>query len=162
MRSALLIPVLALSTACGGSDLEPEAPETTTETPSASEHEGTSHHEGDHHDDKAEGKHDHNFPGAVKTFHDALAPLWHAEANAERVEKVCAAINDLNKLAEGMAAEVPQGVEASAWQAKNEKLDMAVEGVLVACEQDRDVVNNKLKPLHEAFHAAIELLPKTP
>jgi len=143
----------SLLAACGGSDVEPQAP---TAAPQTAPVEATPAEA-----NRGEGEpHEHKFPPAVGAFHDSLAPLWHSDPGADRKAKTCEAIATLSEKAGTMTATVPEGADADAWQERGSGVSAAVEALGATCgDADTAAFDAKFKALHDAFHAAIEILP---
>ena len=71
----------------------------------------------DSHEPAADPAHEHKFEGGVKSFHDVMAPLWHAAKDDARVTNTCAAVADLVAKAGAIEAEpMPAAAtDAAAW-----------------------------------------------
>lgn len=130
--SLLAIGVAVSIAACGGSNAassDPQVPTTTT----GSEHE------------ESGGDHDHHkgLPPALHEFHGVLAPVWHSDAGAVRVEKAC---SNQKALAEKAAATGDAALIA------------AVKELEPACASPgRADVETKLNVVHERFHAVAKV-----
>lgn len=99
------------------------------------------------------------LPAEVTAFHDALAPVWHAEEGQVRRDAACENIHVLDGAADDVEAmSVPEGVDENAWHAATDDLMADVDVVAGACEGDADDVEAKLSEVHDAFHAIVELL----
>lgn len=134
---------------CGSSQAEP----------AHAEGEGHEHAEGHKHAEHGEG-HEHGKPGehpemkgAVKGFHDVLAPAFHMDKGAPRVEKTCGAVASMKEQAKAVAGEA--GDDAAKKRA--EALTASVDGLDKACAASgRPEVEGSLDKVHEAFHAVME------
>jgi hypothetical protein len=138
MKHASLLLLLSLSVACGGSSSPAASPSSTTSS-DAKPTEGAEHKEG-HHGHGHEGKDHHpNLAPPVKEFHGVLAPVWHTQAGAARVEKACSNAKTLAEKA----------------QATGDAELIAAAGALEpACAKDgRPEVEAKLAVVHDRFHA---------
>ncbi|MCA9686934.1 MAG: hypothetical protein KC457_32510 [Myxococcales bacterium] len=104
--------------------------------------------------------HEHDFPGGVKTFHDLLSPLWHAEPGDERTANTCNAVADMLTKAQAVAAEAAPEAASSEddWKARGGELVTAVQGLQAACEGDRAGFDGAFEGVHDAFHALIEVI----
>lgn len=152
MRSFHLYPlVLTLGVfACSKKDSsEPTTPPTDAATPAS----GESHEHG------GEPAHEHHFEGGVKSFHDVMAPLWHAAKDDARVTNTCAAAADLVAKSGAIEAEpVPAAAsDAAAWKTRAAELTAATKDLETTCAGDRKDFDAAFTKAHEAFHALIEL-----
>lgn len=139
MRSPL-IAIVVLTTACAASPSAPTSNAATT----ASEREGRHghHHQGDQH---REGKpHEHReLPPALHDFHGVLAPVWHSEPGATRIEKACASRTSMLERARATG---------------DAELVAAVQALEAACAKDgHPEVELKLAAVHDRFHAAAKI-----
>lgn len=93
----------------------------------------------DHHDE-----HDHEMAGLspeLSSFHDVLAPHWHAAQGQQRMTDTCGVISDLKTKADA---------------AKNPALVDAVAGLATACGgTDLAAFDAAFAKVHESFHAAM-------
>lgn len=149
MTKPLSILVLALALAgCTKKDgAEPTTNPEPAATTDAGEHQG-------------EPAHQHEFEGAVKSYHDVLSPLWHAEAGEQRTNDTCAAAADLVAKAGAIEAEpVPAaaGGKDDAWKANAAALTAASKELQTACAGDRATFDATFGKLHDSFHALIEV-----
>ncbi|MFO0631695.1 MAG: hypothetical protein U0168_02460 [Nannocystaceae bacterium] len=115
------------------------------------------------HDDGAKHEHEHEFTGGVKSFHDTMAPLWHAAKDDARVTNTCAAAADLLAKAGAIETEpMPTAAtDAAAWKTRGGELTAAAQGLQTSCNGDRKDFEAAFTKLHEAFHALIELAGET-
>ncbi|NUO53173.1 MAG: hypothetical protein HOV80_30360 [Polyangiaceae bacterium] len=151
LRSLSVAVGLVLALGCGGSK----------EPAHDASHEGE-HAEGDKHEgEKHEGGHEeggeHHHPkmeGAIKSFHDVLAPVYHADKGPGRVDKACAATTSMKDEAAKVAAE-PKG-DAAAWKTDSDTLTKTVGDLETACKGDKAGVEPALEKVHDAFHALME------
>lgn len=108
--------------------------------------EGHGEHEGHEH-------HEHAMSGAIKSFHDVLAPVYHDAKGPARDDKACAAVASFKEGAKGIGGE-----------AKSDEQKKNAEGVVAAVTELETAcgvkghadVDAKLEKLHGAFHAAME------
>jgi hypothetical protein len=120
------------------------------------------HHEHGHHEHGEHGKHEHpEMTGAIREMHDVLAPLWHAEKNAERETKTCAAIPTFKERAGAIEATVPESAKAkeAAYREAAQGLVKAVGGLETECAKasgGRAEFEAKFHEVHEAFHKVME------
>lgn len=116
--------------------------------------------EGSHdHDHGGEPAHEHQFEGGVKSFHDVMAPLWHAAKDDARVTNTCAAAADLVAKSGAIEAEPTPAAasDAAAWKTRAAELTAATKGLETTCAGDRKDFDAAFTKAHEAFHALIEL-----
>jgi len=152
VRSAPLVLVSALcALGCGGSK-EP-AHDASHEGEEHGEHAEGEKHEG-HEEGHKGGEHHPKMEGAIKSFHDVLAPVYHADKGPGRVEKACAATASMKEEAGKVAAE-PKG-DAAAWKTDSDTLKKTVDDLEAACKGDKAGVEPALEKLHDAFHALME------
>lgn len=151
--SSLVFGLSLVLVACGGSK-EP-AHDASHEDAS---HEGASHEgehgsEGEKHGHVGE-KHHPKMEGAIKSFHDVLAPVYHADKGAGRVDKACAATVTMKDEGAKVAAE-PKG-DAAAWKTDAETLQKSVGDLEIACKGDKAGVEPALEKVHDAFHVLMD------
>lgn len=122
------------------------------------------HHEkghGDHHAGHDKKPHK-EFPATVSTFHDQMAPLWHAAKGDKRTNETCTAVDDLRKAAVAVEADaVPEKAKAKAdeWKAAAKELIAATDNLKVACDQPkRPDFEGTFMKLHHAFHGLVKLV----
>jgi hypothetical protein len=148
MKTPIALVALALTwplVACGPSEPAKSAEGGGHEAQHEHEH-GAGHHEerGDH----------HGAAGAVKAFHDVLAPVYHAEKNPARTEQACGAVPSFKE--RGAAVGTEAGNDAKK-KAAAEALVGAVGNLEKACaESGRAQVDPSLEKVHDAFHAVVE------
>ncbi len=112
-------------------------------------HEGAGHEHGP--------GHEHGEPkmeGALKSLHDVLAPVYHAEKGPGRADKACAATGSIKGEAAKVAAE-PKG-DPAAWKTASDALAKTVGDLEAACKGDKAGVEPALEKVHEAFHVLLE------
>jgi hypothetical protein len=109
--------------------------------------------------DPAAPAHEHHFEAGVKSYHDTLAPLWHAAKDDARVTNTCAAAADLVAKAGAIEAEPAPAAatDAAAWKTRSADLTAATKGLETTCAGDRKDFDAAFTKAHEAFHALIEL-----
>jgi hypothetical protein len=151
--AALFAAASALAAAACG----PSEPAKSADPPPSAEHghDGDGAHEagGERHEGEALGKHG-PMGGAVKSFHDVLAPVYHAQKNADRDAKACGAVPSFKERGNAIGAEV--GADAKKKTAAD-GLTSAIGDLERACaESGRAQVDPKLEKLHDAFHAVME------
>ncbi len=151
-----LLAPLALAAACSLAACGPSEPAKTAEAAPGGEHAGEHHggeHAGEHQGGEHAGKH-HEMGGAVKSFHDVLAPVYHADKNAERNGKACGAVPSFKERGGAVGAEA--GADAKK-KASADALVAAVGDLEKACaEAGQKQVDPSLEKLHDAFHAVME------
>lgn len=145
MNRNILVVLAAFVVACGPSSKEPEH----------AEHE---HAEGEHHGEHGEHGEGHHpkMEGAVKDFHDVVAPIFHGEEkDAARGEKACTAAPSFKEKAAAVQTESASKSEGAKKAAAD--LVAAVTDLESACaaagKPDADA---KFLKLHDAFHAVME------
>lgn len=135
---SFIIPLVVLTAACAASSQPPPAASATT---TASEHAGPPHEKAHH----AHGEgHEHaDLVPALKDFHGVIAPVWHSEPGATRIEKACASTKPMAEKA----------------QATNDaELVAAVAALEGACvKEGRAEVEAKLAAVHDRFHAVAKI-----
>lgn len=117
------------------------------------EHGEHAHDHGGHHEHG--GEHHGPQDGAMKGFHDVLAPVYHMDKGAPRDEKTCGSVAAMKDAAAKVAAE-PKGDPAD-WKAKSDALSQSIAGLEPACAAaGRAEVSAKLEVVHDAFHALMK------
>ncbi|HEU4409996.1 MAG TPA: hypothetical protein VFS43_32375 [Polyangiaceae bacterium] len=153
--TAPLALALALCTAACG----PSEPAKSAEGAPAGEHHEGGHHEGGehgggHHEGGERGGGHHEMGGAVKSFHDVLAPVYHADKNGDRNAKACGAVPTFKERGGAIGAEA--GGDAKK-KASADALVAAVGDLEKACgEGGQKRVDPTLEKVHDAFHAVME------
>ncbi len=143
MTRTLTFALLLAIAACGGKDKGGSG--TTPPAGGAGDH-----RDGDHHAD-GEQMHDELSP-EMKTFHDVLAPLWHADKGAKRSADTCAAVPQLKTNADGIAtATPPVSTNADTWTTGTRALVAAIGELETACKGKADIEAPFAK-VHDAFH----------
>ena len=118
------------------------------------------HKHGDHKhgEGHAEGEghhHDKDMSPPLKSFHDVLAPVYHAEKGPGRVDKTCADAPAMTKGAAAVANE--EGVDhTTARKERDEALTKSVADLETACKGDKAGVEAALEKVHDAFHAFLK------
>jgi len=82
---------------------------------------------------------------AVASFHEVLAPLWHAEEGPQRVTDTCNAVPEMQLRAQAVA-------DANKDQA-SATLVSAVAALGADCAAGRAAFQENFTAVHEAFHA---------
>jgi hypothetical protein len=133
---------LALAAACGSKQPTP-APALHAEPGPAGEHDMH-----DMHEMMA------NMPPEMKTFHDVLAPRWHATKGAQRMQDTCTALPDFHADADALAkATPPRGANADTWTASTRQLVTAVAELDTTCKaNDATSFEVAFQKVHESFH----------
>jgi hypothetical protein len=105
-----------------------------------------------------EGEHDDMSP-ELKKFHDAFAPLFHAEKGAKRTADTCAAVPELTADADAIGkATPPPSANADTWTEGTRGLVAAVGKLADACKaNDAAKFEAAFNGVHDAFHALMEL-----
>ena len=100
------------------------------------------------------------MPPEVKTFHDALAPRWHAEHGPQRISATCAAIPELRAGAEAIAnAAPPAGAPAAPWTEAARGLGDAITALDGTCQAgDPAQFEPAFARVHERFHGLLSAL----
>jgi len=151
MRAIILsaFAVAALSVACGGSEPPPATPSNTTAAPASdkaafagAEASGKGEAATGHSDGKGgQGEHG-KMPPALHEFHEALAPIWHTTAGAERIAKTCGGEKSLRDKAAAVG---------------DAELTANADAVKAACEKSsKTEVEAKLSSMHDRFHKLVE------
>jgi hypothetical protein len=99
------------------------------------------------------------MPPELKTFHDVLAPRWHADKGAQRTADTCAALGDFQSGADAIAkAAAPAGASADTWAAGAKELVTAVAGLRDACahRDQQAAFEDAFAKVHESFHHLLE------
>jgi hypothetical protein len=97
------------------------------------------------------------LPPEVKTFHDALAPRWHAEHGPQRMADTCAAIAELHTDAEAIATSTPPPTATPGdWSANATKLTDAVTALGATCKaSDAAAFEQAFAVVHNDFHGLL-------
>lgn len=109
----------------------------------------------------AHEEHEHDFPASVTSFHDAMSPLWHAEAGETRTQNTCAAVDDMMLKAGAIGeAGVPEKVadHADGWNGATADLLTKLEALKVTCADSPDAFDAGFKEVHEAFHVLVKIV----
>jgi pyruvate dehydrogenase E2 component (dihydrolipoamide acetyltransferase) len=104
--------------------------------------------------------HDHGtgLPPALDQFHGILAPLWHADAGAQRQKDTCAAMPDFQRGADAIAAApVPAGIDAAAWTAAAADLRAKVAATSAQCAAPQAGFDAAFSALHDAYHHIVDV-----
>jgi hypothetical protein len=159
--SAALVVVLAVAViGCGGAATpDPDVP-TQKHDMHAGRMGDTEHGDGD----KGQGGQGDEMdemaalPPEVKTFHDTLAPRWHAEHGAKRMTDTCAAISEFHTGSEAIAAATPPaGVSPASWSASARQLTDAVAALDATCKaSDATAFEPAFATVHKRFHGLLE------
>jgi hypothetical protein len=97
------------------------------------------------------------LPPEVKSFHDTLAPRWHAEHGPQRMTDTCAAIPQLHAGADAIAAATPPNAARSAdWAANAKQLTDAVAALDATCKaSDATAFEQAFAVVHDNFHGVM-------
>ena len=138
MKHGLFL-MFALLIACGGSSTPAASPSSTTGGETGAENkEG---HHGNGHSGK--GGHHEGLSPALNDFHGVIAPVWHAPAGKERIEKACSNSKALVEKAQATG---------------DAELVAAAGAIDPACAKDgRPDVEAKLSAVHDRFHALAKM-----
>jgi hypothetical protein len=133
----IAISLIFVVAACGGAEKKPTTPEG-----------------GDGEDPHAK------LTPELHTFHETLAPRWHAEAGEQRMKDTCGALADFQAQAASVkAAPAKEGVDPAAWTEASTALEASVTGLAGACGgADVAAFDQAFHAVHEAFHRAMELV----
>jgi hypothetical protein len=104
--------------------------------------------------------HDHGtgLPPALDRFHGILAPLWHADAGAQRQKDTCAAMPDFQRGADEIAAApVPAGLDAAAWTSAAADLRAKVAATSAQCAGPQAGFDAAFSALHDAYHHIVDV-----
>jgi hypothetical protein len=135
---SVLITILGFTAACAASSPPPPAagPASTTGSEQTEPTHGPHHKEGKPHEHK-------ELSPALHDFHGVLAPVWHSDAGATRVEKACSGTKPMQEKAKATS---------------DAELIAAVTALEAACAKDgRPEVEAKLAAVHDRFHAVAKL-----
>jgi hypothetical protein len=103
--------------------------------------------------------HDHDeLPAEVKSFHEVLAPRWHADKGDARTQDTCGAVAEFEAKAAAIAAlTTPAGGDAGHWSTSTKELGDAVAALETACQgADPAAFEPAFHRVHEGFHAVME------
>lgn len=146
--------VLGLAVVVVGCGASKESAHDASHHEGEGEHAGGEGHEGGHEHEESGEKHHPEMEGAIKSLHDVLAPVYHADKGPGRVEKACAATTSLKAETTKVAAE-PKG-DAVAWKTDVDSLEKSIGEMETACQGDKTGVEPALEKVHDAFHALME------
>jgi len=151
--------LFGLSMACGGGASEMEH----HPTQGGAEHEGHEGHAGGEGEEHAHP----TLPEAVEAYHSLMAPIWHANDNAEegaapanRGQLACdqaAAFVEHAQSVQSMATPEAAADEAT-WQGAASGLLTASEGLKAECDAGGAEADQRLTEVHDAFHGIVEQL----
>lgn len=132
-----LVLLLVAAAACGGKKSAP-ATDTTAKKMGGDEHA--------------------NMLPEIHTFHEALAPRWHAEKGPKRMADTCGAIGELQADADAIVKLAPPaGTDAAAWGTKTQELAAAVGALDGTCKaNDATAFEPAFERVHNGFHAVME------
>ncbi len=157
MARPRILAVLVISfagLACAKADHATTPP---VEAPAAEGHESSAAEPGA----PAHEEHEHDFPAAVTSFHDAMSPLWHAEAGETRTQDTCAAVDEMivKAGAIGEAGVPPKAADqAEGWNSATADLVTKLEALKASCADSPDTFDAGFKEVHEAFHVLVKLV----
>jgi hypothetical protein len=138
--------------ACGSSSEPAKAPQGKPGEQGHHEGHGDHHHEGH----GQHGGHGHAVEGGTKAFHDVLAPAYHMDKGAPRLDKACAGVPSMQAAHQTLSGE-SKG-DAAKWKAVVDALGASVGALDKACQAaGKPDVDAKLEAVHDAFHAVMEL-----
>jgi hypothetical protein len=143
IRSLLpLVALLLTASACGPATPAADAPAGHAEHDEHAEHE----------------KHHAEMAGPAHDFHEALAPLWHADKWPDRVAKTCAQVTVLrDKAAAIEAGKVPEHADEAGWKADAGALTGAIKALAAECEKEgRPEFEARFAAVHDGFHKLAE------
>lgn len=97
-------------------------------------------------------------PAEIKSFHDTLAPRWHAERSPQRIADTCGAIAEFRTKADAIvAAPAPAGADAAAWTNGGKQLADAVLALEATCKaNDAAAFEPAFEQVHTSFHHVME------
>lgn len=97
------------------------------------------------------------LPPEVQTFHDTLAPRWHAEHGPQRTADTCAAIPQFQTQADAIVkATPPADANPADWSAGARQLGDAVAALGAACKaSDGAAFEQAFALVHERFHGVM-------
>lgn len=148
-----MCPSLGLgSIGCGATDKDAQRPDPAHE---GHDREHGAGHEKEHgEEDKGHEGHHAKMEGAVKAFHDVLAPVFHMEKGLKRVEATCKVSASMKEQAAALQTEA--GADEAA-KKRATKLTSAVIALEKSClDEGRATVEADLHAVHEEFHAVSE------
>jgi hypothetical protein len=133
------IAAFILVAACGGKTVPEKAYDTH------------SHGIGEHHDMEEE----HHGVGVaeIDSFHETLAPVWHAPAGAERTKNACASVPTMKDQAAAIVGRAR--ADHAGWEGNANALAGAVGTMGEACTANVDV-DARFSAVHDAYHALLE------
>jgi hypothetical protein len=119
---------------------------------------GKPHTEPQQHGDEHHDDHHAKLSPELVSFHDVLAPRWHAAPGPERVKATCDAIGELRARGDAVAkAAPPAAANADAWASGTKKLVAAIEGLAASCASGVvDGFDGAFARVHESFEALAE------
>ena len=95
------------------------------------------------------------MPPELTTFHDVLAPRWHAAQGPQRIEDTCDAVPELHTKAGAIATMTPPtGADADTWTTATKALVDAVANLDATCKaNDATQFEAAFGKVHESFEA---------
>lgn len=98
------------------------------------------------------------MPAELKTFHDVLAPRWHAEKGTKRMQDTCSALPDFHADADALAkATPPRGANADTWTTGTKQLVDSVAALDTTCKaNDASQFETAFEKVHVSFHGLLE------
>jgi hypothetical protein len=145
MKPALMSILVVAAVSCGG----PAKPDSTAMGPAGDKHEMGQM------GDKGEMA---SMPPSIASFHDTLAPRWHAKHGPQRMTDTCGAIAQFHTGADAIvAAPPPSGGDAAAWSAGGTQLAEAVATLDTTCKaNDAAAFEPAFERVHKTFHGLME------
>lgn len=109
------------------------------------------HGVGEHHDMEEE----HHGVGIaeIDSFHETLAPLWHADKGDKRKADTCAAVGDMKT--QGIEIVGRGRTDHAGWEGNANSLSKAIDDLAKACGEGGDF-EAAFGSVHDAFHVLME------
>ncbi|MDB4958944.1 MAG: hypothetical protein JWO36_6513 [Myxococcales bacterium] len=97
------------------------------------------------------------MPPELATFHDVIAPRWHAEKGPQRMKDTCAALPDMHSSADALAkATPPNNANADTWTTGTRGLVAALANLETTCKSnDATSFETAFAKVHESFHGLL-------
>jgi len=102
-------------------------------------------------------EHHEHMPSQLASFHDLIAPLWHAAPGEKRTTDTCNAVSGMQVDADAVAqSEAPATADAAKWAAAGKELVAATAAMKAPCDaKDAAGFDAAFKRVHEDFHALL-------